>query len=419
MSEELNRIINSARPNTEITLPSGEFEGPVVISKPLKIIGSNTTVWAKSSPALEIRSTGVRLVNIRAELTEASPEDAVIKAELPCEVQGVEVLGAVMGFGTEDGFFDVPRTIQLGEFLPEEESSFRLIVNVPDKTEIECEMRNVVFEPKTLSRGRNEVTVKISGISRQTYLYTEILFKTRFVRRIYLFGKPSLTAEKAVNKPIYEAPERDFSKAGHAGVLPKQTQNNEPREKSDVVSMSESADMSLEALTLMRGMRVPLAKYLGSRFTVFFSCKEMPREMDIDPYVFLLDENGRALGDSSLVFFGNERSDNGEAAFYQKDGHVEIDIAKVDYRVKKISLAYSIYAGGEKMNFSKVKNPRVSLWTDRERVSFVMNELNDVTTAVALEFYVYKGEWKISAVGAGYREGMARLCGDFGIQVEE
>ncbi|MCH5207259.1 MAG: TerD family protein [Oscillospiraceae bacterium] len=415
MDDNLNLIIDRARPNTEITLPAGEFEGPFVISKPLKIIGATTTIWAKKSPALEIRSAGVKLVNIRAELTESSPEDAVIRTEFPCDVKNVEILGAVSGFGKEDGFFDVPRTIQLGEFLPEEENSFKMTVNVPDKTEIQCDMRNVVFEPRTLSRGRNEITVKVSGISAQTYLYTEVLFKTGFIRRIYLFGKPSVIAERAVNKRVYEAPERDYSTMKNAGVLPKA----ESEVKSDVVSMSDKADLSLEALVLTRGMRVPLTKYLGTKFTVFFSCKEMPREMDIDPYIFLLDENGKALADSSLVFFGNERSENGEAVYSQKDGHVEIDLAKIDYRVKKITLAYSIYAGGEAMNFSMVKNPRVSLWTDRERVSFVMNELSDVTTAVSFEFYVYKGEWKISAIGAGYRDGMARLCESCGIEVEE
>jgi len=34
-----------------------------------------------------------------------------------------------------------------------------------------------------------------------------------------------------------------------------------------------------------------------------------------------------------------------------------------------------------------------------------------------MEFYLYKGEWKISAVGAGYKDGMAKLCNRYGIEV--
>ena len=414
MNVNLNQIIAAARPNTEITLPAGEFEGPITVAKPIKIVGTTTTIWAKNAPALIVKSAGVTLENLRVELTEASPEDAAIRAEFPCEAKNVEVLGAVEGFGAEDGFFDIPRTIQLGEFLSDEKNTFKLVVNVSEKTEIYCDMREVSFEPKTLSRGRNELTITVGGISAQTYLYTEILFKTKFTRRIYLFGKPASSAAKTENKLIYSAPKRDFSETKHVGVLPK-----ESVPKSDVVSMSENADLSLSEIELSRGMRVPLTKYLGTKFSVFFSCKDMPEKMEIDPYVFLLDENGKALGDSSLIFFGNERSDNGEIAYFRQDGHIEIDLAKVDCRVKKITLVFSIYAGSAANNFSSVKNPRVSLWTDRERVSFVMRELADVTTAVALEFYIYKGEWKISAVGSGYRDGMARLCESCGIHVEE
>ena len=49
----------------------------------------------------------------------------------------------------------------------------------------------------------------------------------------------------------------------------------------------------------------------------------------------------------------------------------------------------------------------------------MMNDLKNETTAVALEIYLYKGEWKISVVGRGFSDGMARLCNSFGIQVEE
>lgn len=416
MSENLNQIIDRARPNTEITLPSGEFEGPVTIEKPLRIIGNTTTVWAKKSPAIVVRSVGVTLENLRAELTEASSEDAVIRAEYPCDVKNIEVLGTVRGFGNEDGFFDVPRTIDLGEFLSDEENSFRMTLNVPDKTEIICGVREVVFEPKILSRGKNEVTVKVSGISLQTYLYAEVLFKSKFTRRTYLLGRPSKTASKAENKLIYEAPQREFSSVFSSADV---SSSAAAGQKSDIISMSDSVDMSLEKLDMTRGMRVPLKKYLGTNFKVFFSCNNIPTDTDIDPYVFLLDESGKAPADSFLVFFGNERSDNGEVVYFPKDGHIEIDLAKADCRIKKITLAYSIYAGSSSKNFSKVTAPRVSLWTDTERVSFAMNGLNDVTTAVALEFYIYKGDWKISAVGAGYRDGMARLCESCGIQVEE
>lgn len=408
MNQNLNQIIDGALPGADITLPAGEFEGPVIIAKPLRISGKNTTVWAKKGSVIEIKSPGVSISDIRAELTESSETDCAIKAFFPADAKNVEVLGSVSGFGAEDGFFDVPRTINLGEFLAEAENTFTLSVNVPEKTEILCDIKEISISPKTLDKGRNDLTITVSGISEKTLLYAEILFRTRFVRRVYLMGKPKADIP-AVNKCIYTAPERDFSQTA---VQPTALA------ESDVVSMTNQADSALPALEMKKGQRLSLAGYLGTRFSVWFTC-ERPAGMDIDAYVFLLDEHEKALGDQSLVFFGNESSPNGEVRFFPKDGHIEIDLAKVDYRVKKITLVYSIYAGSERSNFSLTRNARVSLRTDFERLSFVMNDLKNETTAVALELYLYKGEWKISVVGSGYNDGMARLCNSFGIQVEE
>ena len=399
--KSLELLIAKASPDSKILLPKGEFEGPLTISKPLKIIGENTTVWTDKAPAVVIKSTGVSLSAMRIEVTDDRLENAALCSIFPCEVNDVEISGAVSGFGSEDGFFSVPRTIELGDFQAEEENTFLMTVVVPERTEIKAE--NILFEPSVLSKGKNELLIKVSGIPHETCLYSEVIFRTKFIRRAYICGKALSNAEKADRKRICE-----------------------DNENYNAVNIVNSAELSLppenstrEALVLTRGMRVPLAKYSDMKFSAFFSCKDMPDNLDIDPYVFLLGENGKALSDSSLIFFGNERSENGEVVYFPKDGHVEFDLSNANAKIKKVVLVYSVYAGNNARNFSKVRDPRVSLWTDRERVSFVLNDVRDVTSAVALEFYIYKDEWKISAVGAGFKEGMARFCRELGIQVDE
>lgn len=407
---DIKQIVANASAGSAATLPSGEFEGPLVISKPLRLIGKNTTIWAKKSPVIEINSNGVSIENIRAELTEGSINDIAVMANVLAAAKDIEVLGGVRGFGAEDGFFDVPRAIELGEFEADSVNTFALTVNVPDKTEIVCDIREVTFSPNVLNAGRNEMTVTVSGISAQTYLYAEVLFKTKFTRRIYLTGRPKADVPKAEMKRIYTAPERDFS---HTTVLPEPISTPTV---TDVISMTRTPDTSLPALAMRRGQRVSLSQYIGSRFDIFFTC-EKPRGYEIDPYVFLLGENEQSLGDSGLIFFGNERSENGEVVYFPADGHIEVDLAKVDFRVRKIALAYSIYAGDTQKNFSSVREPRVSIRAGGERISFVMDGLAAEATVVAMEFYLYKGEWKISAVGAGYKDGMAKLCNRYGIEV--
>lgn len=404
---EIGDLIARTRPGETLKLPSGEFEGPIAINKPLRIIGDNTTVWAKNGPVLEINCSGVSIENLRVEITEGSENGAAVSAGVATVAKNIEVLGSVNGFGSEDGPFDVPRTIELGEMQSECENSFLLEVNVPVKTEITCSMREISVFPSVLEPGRNELLITVDGSSPGTLLYAELLFKSTFTRRVYLTGKPKSTAKTAENKVVYRAPQREI-----AAPPP-------PPAATDVISMIQPQDERLAALELKRGQRVAAAGYVGSRFAVYFSC-EKPRGVDVDPYIFLLDKDGRALGDSSLVFFGNERSENGEAVYYPNDGHMEIDLAKADFRIEKIVLAYAVYAADNFNNFSVVKQPFISLRTDSgERLSFAMDGLSSEAAVVAIELYLYKGEWKISAVGAGYNDGMAKMCNSFGIDVVE
>ncbi len=410
MAENINEIIGKAVSGCVVTLPAGEFEGPVIINKPLHIIGNDTTIWAKKKPAIEINCNGVTLENLRVELTEGGLNDVVINSSILSIAKNVEVLGKVSGFGSADGYFDVPRTMELGEFAADETNTFSLLVNVPERTEIVCGVRDVVFSPAVLEAGQNNLTITVSGISAHTLLYTEVLFKSTFTRRIYLSGKPIADIPAVSGKCIYTAPEHTED------VTPLTPQSG----ATDVISLYASqpqAQTQGEKLTLQRGQRVTLSQYVNSDFSVYFT-GELPNGWELDPYVFLLDANGKALDDTALVFFGNERSTGGEATYFPHDGHIGINLANADFRIAKISLAYSIYAGNESKTFAGIRNPCIKIRDENEeRMSFPISGLTNETTVVALEFYIYKGEWKISAVGAGYSDGMAKLCNSYGLEV--
>lgn len=413
MADNINDIILRTPHGGTAMLPSGEFEGPVYITKPIRLVGNNTTIWAKRGSVIEVTAKGAAIEELRVELTEGDVRDAAIVANHTVFVNNVEVQGGVKGFGAEDGYFDVPRTIELGALAPDTENSFTMTVNVPAQTEIVCGTSGVTISPKRLSAGRNEIGISVKGISDHNVLYAELLFKSQFTRRVYLMGRAESGISAAGGKCVYTAPERDFSAEVPPNAAP------EPTAATDVISVTSPAPLyDLPLLDMRMGQRISLYQYIGTKCEVYFSCVK-PAGTDIDPYVFMLDGNERSFGDSGLIFFGNESSDRGEVKYFPGDGHVEIDFDKADYRVQKITLAYSIYAGNYTNNFSRVRAPKISIVANgAERISFTMDRLTDETTAVAMEFYLYKGEWKLSAVGAGYRNGMAKLCNRYGIEVE-
>lgn len=408
MAENINEIISRSPHGGTVMLPAGEFEGPVYITKPLRLVGQNTTIWTRRGSVIQITCAGAAIESLRAELTEGDINDTVIVTQYPTEVHNVEIVGTVKGFGAEDGFFDVPKTITLGDIPADEKSSFLLTVCVPVETKIKCSTAGVRFIPETLPAGRSELEIQIDGISARTILFCEVLFESKFVRRVYISGRTISGAPSAERKRIYTAPER----ANETLPLTSNT--------ADVITLAEAPPIyDMPLLELKKGQRIGLEQYIGSECEIRFSC-EKPESMDIDPYIFELDENERAFGDKGLIFFGNERGQNGEAAYYPDDGHISLDLSKMDYRIQKIALAYSVYAGSPSRSFAQVKNARVAVISrGRERISFALNGLTAETTIVALEIYLYKGEWKLCAVGAGYRDGMARLCNHYGIEVEE
>lgn len=414
MAENINDLISRAQRGGTVMLPAGEFEGPVYITKPLRLVGQNTTIWTRRGSVIEITCAGAAVESLRAELTEGGANDAAVVAKYPAQVRDVEIVGAVSGFGAEDGWFDVPKTIALGDIPPQEESTFVLTVNVPVQTQIKCGTAGVTFTPQTLPAGRSELEIRVSGMSAQTFLYAEALFCSSFVRRVYLSGRAVSGAAPVKRREIYTAPLRSTPAENAA------TSAAPVELPADVIALTEEQPLyDMPLLELRKGQRVGLRQYIGGECEIRFTC-EKPAGMDIDPYVFELDANERSFSDRGLVFFGNESGANGEARYFPDDGHITLDLDKLDHRVQRIALVYSVYAGGPARSFAQVKNACVTIYSGgRERIAFALDGLTSETTIVAFEIYLYKGEWKLCAVGAGYRDGMARLCNHYGIEVEQ
>lgn len=410
----LSDIIANTPAGGTAALPAGEYEEPVVIDKPVTLRGNGATVWAKHGSVIEVRSQGVTLEGLRVEITEGALSEPAITAKFPVGVRDVEVLGTVSGFGAEDGECGIPRALQLGELSPSEENSFRLTVDIPAPARIICTASGVRFEPQRLPAGRTDVTLYVSGSGSASLVYSEVLLESQFRRRIYLSGRFTANAPAVRDRTIYESPQisRDTAQA-----LPAPAPVPAKQEAADVISDVGSAPLpDGQPLELKKGQRVPAAGHVSGRVDVYLTGQRLGNA-DIDPYVFLLDETEKCRSDGGLVFFGNECSPDGAVRYYPDDGHVSVDLGKLSPEIQRVAIAYSVYSGDSVKNFSQVKAPRVSLESQgRERVRFDIEGLTNEITIIAMELYIYRGEWRISAVGAGYRDGLVKLCSRYGIE---
>lgn len=414
MAETINEIIARTPTGGIAALPAGEYEGPVYVDRAMHIKGCNSTVWAKHGSVIEISAPGVTIEGLRVEITEGALSETAISAQYPTEIRNVEVLGAVDGFGDEDGEAEIPRTLALGELSFNEENTFTMTVDIPAAAVIKCEYPGIRFVPEQLPAGRSEVSISVTGSGSPALVYAEILLCSRVSRRIYLSGRFSADTPAVVGKQLYAAQPVDRSRTQ------KQTAPVTAVRSTSTDVITNVGSMPLPdgpVLQLKRGQRVPAAPYIGGKCSVYLTGQKLGN-LDIDPYVFLLDENERAVGDGGLVFFGNEQSPDGAVRYNKDDGSVSIDLSMLSQRVKRVSVVYSVYSGSAQKNFSLIRSPMLSLFAqDKERVQFSIDGLKDEVTLVAAEFYIYKGEWRISAVGGGYRDGLVKLCNRYGIEV--
>ncbi len=419
MAESLNDIIARTPAGGTAVLPAGEFEGPVRIDRGITLRGNNTTVWAKHGSVIEVAAPGVSIEGLRVEITEGSMTEAAISASCQCSAKDVEVLGEVSGFGGEDGQFEIPRTLSLGDMSAGEENTFRMTLDIPAAARLVSGVPVIRFQPENVPAGRSEVVITVSGSGSSALVYTEVILQSQFRRRIYITGRFSANAPAVRDRVIFEA------QPVNRGQAQIRQENTAPMSitagrvnPTDVISNVGAAPLPDEPLTVLKkGQRFPLGQYAANEISIFLTGHKNG-SLDIDPYVFMLDENERSVGDGGLVFFGNNASSDGSVRYYPEDGHVSVNFSAVSERVKRISVVFSVYSGNSQKNFSMVKEPRMSIYVQgKERMRFDMEGLSGEVTVVAAEFYIYKGEWRISAVGSGFRDGLVKLCNRYGIEV--
>lgn len=419
MADTVGEILNNVTAGGTASLPCGEFEGPFVITTPCTVMGNNTTLWVKSGTVLTVSAPNVRLKNLRIELT-GQPRDnasfAIVCTAPGVTAENVEIIGAVRGMGSEDGYWGVPVNIKLGKFPDGQKNTFKMELCVPSETEIISTAKDVSFSPAKIPAGASTVTITSEPLRRGTYLYGDVIFKSELNRRAYIFGTAdgdagSFTDGAAVFKAAPNmAP---IPNEGRSVVLTR----DQLLGYNKVSRPSEKTVPTGATVPLTRGQRISAADYLGNTAEISFSAS-FPSDMEIDAYTFMLDKNAKAAEDDCLVFFGNTRSKCGSVSYDDKSPYrtVTVDFTKIPEHIERISLAYSVYGDDPRQNFSKVKGLTFTL-KGKNTLVFSPDNLLMETTIVAVEFYRYKNSWKLCCVGAGYRDGLRRLCESTGLQI--
>ncbi len=190
-------------------------------------------------------------------------------------------------------------------------------------------------------------------------------------------------------------------------------------------------------VTLSKGQKVDLTKsYPGLQNVVVglgWNVSNLDSNFDLDASAFLLNETSKVNSDQDFVFYNNPSGGNGSIIYsgdnrigsgVRDDEQIRIDLNKVPPHIHRIAFTITIHdAQVKRQNFGQVSDSYVRIFnelTNEELIRFNLGKDFTVETAiVAAELYRHNGEWKFNAIASGFQGGLAALCRNFGITVDD
>ncbi|MDR0879230.1 MAG: TerD family protein [Clostridioides sp.] len=154
-------------------------------------------------------------------------------------------------------------------------------------------------------------------------------------------------------------------------------------------------------------------------------------DFDLDVSVFMVGNSKRVEHDEDFIFYNNLKHTSGAVEHLgdnrtgEGDGDDEeiiVDFPAMPNHIERIAVTVTIYEAEERrQNFGQVSNSYVRVLNtadDEEILRYDLGEEFSVETAITVcEIYKYNGEWKFSAVGAGFEGGLESLCRNYGLSV--
>lgn len=180
---------------------------------------------------------------------------------------------------------------------------------------------------------------------------------------------------------------------------------------------------------VQKGQKAPLVpgNAAPGSLTACFGWNTSNPQCDADVSAFLLGADGKVIGDSWFVFYGQTASPDRSCRL--GPGHnadreaITVDFRKLNAKVKKIVFVLTIHeAFAKRLHFGMMQDAYIRILDEygREIVSFQMAEYySNVISMMIGEIYQHNGSWKFNAVGNGVSKDLAGLCALYGVEVSD
>ncbi|MCA9073064.1 MAG: hypothetical protein KDA84_29280, partial [Planctomycetaceae bacterium] len=165
--------------------------GPVVIGKPMTLIGGGMVIWAADEPVVTINTGPVSLSDLRIELTDSKPGQhpstgvaLQIESDSDVTYRDVAIRGATQGVKEEKGPWRYPAKLELGLLEGNRPYEFRLRIVTGTDCKLQSEVAGIAFDPQHVSEGASEVLLKIPPLKEDTRIRGQLVIKTKQLDRV-------------------------------------------------------------------------------------------------------------------------------------------------------------------------------------------------------------------------------------------
>ncbi len=205
MRDNVRHLLRSPLTEGEIRLAPGEYEGPFLIDRPVRLVGTGDypeamTLWTRRGPAVIVRSPGVELINLQVELTcsaEVRQHDPVIWYAPGCapEVSRAQICGRMesMGAMQHGKGWNLPDLIDLGELRAKYPVSLSLVVQSPGPARLWGELTDLMVSPSLLPEGGEhwvQLGFPADKLIRDTLLAGQLVIESAGeTRAVWIIGR--------------------------------------------------------------------------------------------------------------------------------------------------------------------------------------------------------------------------------------
>ena len=206
MSEEsLQDRLDRLKDGDTLTLkPTDEAKGPVVLRKPVAVVGAGATIWAARGPVVRIESGGVALRHLNVEVTgrEADLEGEaacalVVRPGVSASLEDVTVRGDVIGLDREEGVWRHPRTLSLGTLKAGTAHEFVVMLSIPTRCVVECDIDGLHVQPHEIQGEPVKMVLRLDALAAGTRLRGRLTLRSAYLTRRITVN--ALAAEGATN----------------------------------------------------------------------------------------------------------------------------------------------------------------------------------------------------------------------------